>query len=126
MYAVIVDAVVFDVGETLIDETREYGAWADWLGIPRNTFSAVFGAVIALGMDYRDTFQYFRPGFRLDDERARRANAPGARMRPARECARRANAPGARMRASLRRSARMTCTQTRGLAWRHCVTWAYG
>lgn len=26
-------------------------------------------------MDYRDTFQYFRPGFRLDDERARRANA---------------------------------------------------
>jgi hypothetical protein len=30
---------------------------------------------IALGMDYRDTFQYSRPGFRLDDERARRANA---------------------------------------------------
>jgi FMN phosphatase YigB (HAD superfamily) len=75
MYAVIVDAVVFDVGETLIDETREYGAWADWLGIHRHTFSAVFGAVIALGMDYRETFQYFRPGFRLDDERARRANA---------------------------------------------------
>ena len=103
MYAVIVDAVVFDVGETLVDETREYGAWADWLGVPRHTFSAVFGAVIALGMDYRDTFQYFRPGFSLDDERARRAK-----------------------RASLRRSARMICTQTRGLAWRHCVTWAYG
>jgi len=23
-----IDAVVFDVGETLVDETREYGTWA--------------------------------------------------------------------------------------------------
>ncbi|MBV9447267.1 MAG: hypothetical protein JO345_15400 [Streptosporangiaceae bacterium] len=30
-----VRAVWFDVGEVLINETREYGAWADWLGIPR-------------------------------------------------------------------------------------------
>jgi len=64
----VVDAVVFDVGETLVDETREYGTWADWLGVPRHTSSAVFGAVIALGMDYRDAFQYFRPGFSLDAE----------------------------------------------------------
>jgi len=71
----MIDAVVFDVGETIVDETREYGAWADWLGVPRHTFSAVFGAVIALGMDYRETFQYFSPGFNLDVERARRADA---------------------------------------------------
>ena len=45
----VVKAVVFDVGETLVDESREYGAWADWLGVPRHTFSSVFGAVIALG-----------------------------------------------------------------------------
>ena len=45
----MINAVVFDVGETLVDETREYGTWADWLGVPRHTFSAVFGAVIALG-----------------------------------------------------------------------------
>ena len=44
----VVKAVVFDVGETLVDESREYGAWADWLGVPRHTFSSVFGAVIAL------------------------------------------------------------------------------
>ncbi len=75
MRVVVIDAVVFDVGETLVDETREYGTWADWLGIPRHTFSAVFGAVIALGVDYRDVFQYFRPGFSLDAERARRAGA---------------------------------------------------
>jgi hypothetical protein len=36
----LVRAVVFDVGETLVDETREYGAWADWLGAPRLRYSA--------------------------------------------------------------------------------------
>src|ERR1700732_1992839 len=69
----MIDAVVFDVGETLVDETREYGTWADWLGIPRHTFSSVFGAVTALGMDYREGFRYFRPDFDLEVERARRA-----------------------------------------------------
>jgi HAD superfamily hydrolase (TIGR01662 family) len=71
----VVEAVVFDVGETLVDETREYGTWADWLGIPRMTFGAVFGAVIASGGDYRDTFQVFRPGFDLDVEREKRSAA---------------------------------------------------
>jgi HAD superfamily hydrolase (TIGR01549 family) len=68
-------AAVFDVGETIVDETREYGTWADWLGVPRHTFSAVFGGVIARGGDYRDTFQVFRPGFDLAVERERRAYA---------------------------------------------------
>ena len=49
--------MIFDVGECLVNETREYGTWADWLGAPRHTFSAVFGAVIARGQDYRETFQ---------------------------------------------------------------------
>jgi HAD superfamily hydrolase (TIGR01549 family) len=70
----VIDAVVFDVGETLVDETREYGTWADWLGVPRHTFSAVFGAIIASGRDYREVFQHFRPGFDLDTERRRRAD----------------------------------------------------
>ena len=68
-------AMFFDVGETLVDETREYGTWADWLGVPRHTFSAVFGAVIARGGDYRETFEYFQPGFDLAAERERRARA---------------------------------------------------
>jgi HAD superfamily hydrolase (TIGR01662 family) len=71
----VIRAVVFDVGECLVNETREYGTWADWLGVPRHTFSAVFGAVIAQGLDYRQTFQVFRPGFDLDKERRRRADA---------------------------------------------------
>lgn len=70
-----IEAVFFDVGETIVDETREYGTWADWLGIPRHTFSAVFGAVIARGGDYRETFQYFQPGFNLTTERERRTEA---------------------------------------------------
>nr|WP_298207919.1 hypothetical protein [Ferrimicrobium sp.] len=41
--------VVFDVGETVLDEPREYDSWADWLGVPIHTFSAIFGAVIARG-----------------------------------------------------------------------------
>ena len=70
-----VHAVVFDVGETLLDESTEYGTWADWLGVPRHTFSAMFGAVIARGDDYRQTFQHFRPGFDLAGERLRREEA---------------------------------------------------
>ncbi|MDP9827302.1 HAD family hydrolase [Kineosporia succinea] len=70
-----IQAVFFDVGETLVDETLEYGTWADWLGIPRHTFSAVFGAIIARGSDYREVFQYFRPGFDLAEERQRRVDA---------------------------------------------------
>jgi HAD superfamily hydrolase (TIGR01662 family) len=68
-------AVYFDVGETIVDESREYGTWADWLGVPRHTFSAMFGAVIARGGDYRDTFQVFRPGFDLTEQRRLRAEA---------------------------------------------------
>jgi len=65
-------ALVFDVGETIVDETREYGTWADWLGVPRHTFSSVFGAVIKSGGDYRQTFNHFEPGFDLERERVQR------------------------------------------------------
>lgn len=71
----MIRAVVFDVGECLVDETREYGTWADWLGVPRHTFAAMFGAVIAQGRDYRETFQTFQPGFDLYAEREARAAA---------------------------------------------------
>lgn len=67
--------VVFDVGEVLIDESTEYGTWADWLGVPRHTFSAMFGAVIARGEDYRQVFQHFKPGFNLAEERQKRLDA---------------------------------------------------
>lgn len=71
----MIRAVVFDVGECLVDETREYGTWADWLGVPRHTFAAMFGAVIAQDRDYRAVFQEFRPGFDLYEQRQARADA---------------------------------------------------
>jgi HAD superfamily hydrolase (TIGR01662 family) len=71
----MIGAVVFDVGECLVDESREYGTWADWLGVPRHTFSAVFGAVIAKGLDYRKTFQVFQPGFDLAKARQQRIDS---------------------------------------------------
>lgn len=71
----VIKAVAFDVGECLIDETREYGTWADWLNVPRHTFAAVFGATIAAGKDYRETFQVFAPGFDLAAARQQRAEA---------------------------------------------------
>jgi FMN phosphatase YigB (HAD superfamily) len=71
----VIRAVVFDAGECLVDETREYGTWADWLGVPRHTFAATFGAAIARGLDYRETFQVFAPGFDLVEKRNARAAA---------------------------------------------------
>jgi len=68
-------AVVFDVGETLIDETRHWGEWADWLGVPRLTFFAGLGAVIERGWHHRRVFQLVRPGLDLDAEVRRRAEA---------------------------------------------------
>ncbi|HKF18398.1 MAG TPA: HAD family hydrolase [Candidatus Dormibacteraeota bacterium] len=44
-------AIFFDVGETLVDETEVWGGWADWLGVPRLTFFAAMGAVLARGSD---------------------------------------------------------------------------
>jgi HAD superfamily hydrolase (TIGR01549 family) len=70
-----VRSVVFDVGETLLDDTREFGAWADWIGVPRHTFSAVLGAVTAAGRDNSETFHYFRPDFDVAVERQRREEA---------------------------------------------------
>lgn len=51
--------VCLDVGETLIDETRIWSAWADELGVPRLTFFAALGAVIERGGDHRDAFPIF-------------------------------------------------------------------
>lgn len=59
--------VVFDLGETLVDETRNWDRWADYLEVPRFTFHAVFGAVIAAGRPHTDVFTYFRPEVSFDE-----------------------------------------------------------
>ena len=51
--------VCLDVGETLIDETRIWSAWADELRVPRLTFFAALGAVIARGQEHQAVFAMF-------------------------------------------------------------------
>jgi len=73
----VITAVAFDIGETLIDETRIWSRWADRLGIPRLTFIGVLGGVAAQGRSHREVFEFFRPGFDLQLELERwRADDP--------------------------------------------------
>ncbi len=58
-------AVFFDVGETILDETRQWGSWADWLGVPRLTMFAAVGAVVARGEHHHAAFELVAPGIDL-------------------------------------------------------------
>ncbi|MFF8284330.1 HAD family hydrolase [Streptomyces albus] len=70
-----VTTVVFDVGETLVRDDRYWGSWADWLGVPRHTLSALVGAVVAQGRDNQEALRLARPGIDVAAERARREAA---------------------------------------------------
>jgi HAD superfamily hydrolase (TIGR01509 family) len=68
------EAVVFDFGETLIDETSAWEAIADAAGVPRFTFLATFGGLIAAGRSHREIFDVLAidapatlPALRADD-----------------------------------------------------------
>ncbi|MGW4298735.1 HAD family hydrolase [Streptomyces sp. NPDC004646] len=64
----MIDTVVFDVGETLTRDDRYWASWADWLGVPRHTLSALVGAVVAQGRDNADALRLLRPGIDLAAE----------------------------------------------------------
>lgn len=51
-------AVVFDVGETLVDETRAWERIADVYGVPRFTLMALVGAAIERGESHRRAFEW--------------------------------------------------------------------
>jgi HAD superfamily hydrolase (TIGR01549 family) len=73
--AALIRAVFFDVGETLVDETRQWTSWAAWLGVTPLTFCAALGAVIERGEHHRQVFDYFAPGIDLTAEDAKRQAA---------------------------------------------------
>ncbi len=60
-----IGAVCFDIGETLIDETRQWGEWADFLGVPRLTLFATLGMTMWRGEPHRRVFEMFRPDLDL-------------------------------------------------------------
>jgi FMN phosphatase YigB (HAD superfamily) len=69
--------VVFDVGETLVNETRMWGEWADWLGVTRLTFFAALGSIVAARQHHRQVFGLVRPGLDLGREREARQQRGG-------------------------------------------------
>lgn len=73
----MIQAVVFDVGETLVDETRLWEGWADHLGIPRLTLFATLGAFIANDRHHREPLALFRPDLDVEAEIARYRAAGG-------------------------------------------------
>jgi HAD superfamily hydrolase (TIGR01509 family) len=54
-----VKAVVFDVGETLVDETRNWELAADACGVPRFTLMALVGAAVARDEPHTRAFEWF-------------------------------------------------------------------
>ncbi len=74
----MIETIVFDVGETITRDDRYWGSWADWLGIPRHTLSALVGAVVAQGEDNAEALRLVRPGIDLAAEyQAREAAGRG-------------------------------------------------
>ena len=66
-------AVCFDVGETLIDETRHWLGWAEFLGVPAMTLFTAIGVTMERGHSLRRVFEIFKPG--MDPGTARKLRA---------------------------------------------------
>jgi FMN phosphatase YigB (HAD superfamily) len=66
-------AVCFDVGETLIDETRHWIEWAAFLGVPAMTLFTAIGVIMERGQSLRSVFEIFKPG--MDPGTARKLRA---------------------------------------------------
>ncbi|MET9049631.1 HAD family hydrolase [Streptomyces bacillaris] len=66
---------VFDVGETLVRDDRYWASWAEWLGVPGHTLSALVGAVTAQGLDNAEALKLVRPGIDISAEYAAREAA---------------------------------------------------
>ncbi|MEV8525343.1 HAD family hydrolase [Streptomyces sp. NPDC052000] len=58
----MIETIVLDVGETLVRDDRYWASWADWLGFPRHTVSALVGAVVVQGRDNADALRLLKPG----------------------------------------------------------------
>jgi HAD superfamily hydrolase (TIGR01509 family) len=54
--------VVFDVGETLVDETVLWSSWARWLRVPEFTLYGVLGGLAARGQDHQAFLPLLKPG----------------------------------------------------------------
>jgi FMN phosphatase YigB (HAD superfamily) len=70
-----IEGVVFDVGYTLIDETRRWREWADWLEVAPEELWASLRSAIAEGVHHVEALKRLEPGFDLERARADRRRA---------------------------------------------------
>jgi HAD superfamily hydrolase (TIGR01549 family) len=80
-----IKAVIFDVGETLIDESRVWRGWAAYLKVPEADVIAARDDIIARGESLRRVFDRFRASFDLAAARRERAAAGDIEMFDARD-----------------------------------------
>lgn len=77
----VIETIVFDVGETLTRDDRYWGSWADWLHVPHHTLAALVGAVTVQGRDNADALRLLRPGIDVHAEYvAREAAGQGEQL----------------------------------------------
>lgn len=55
--------VCLDVGETLIDETRVFGCWAQVLGVPAFTLAGLLGGMVARDRPFTDALAALDPAW---------------------------------------------------------------
>lgn len=72
---------MLDVGETITRDDRYWVSWADWLGVPHHTMSALVGAVVARGLDNAEALRLLKPGIDVPAEyEAREAAGRGEQL----------------------------------------------
>ena len=69
------ETIVFDIGETLIRDDRYWASWANWLGVPPHTLSALAGAAVVQGRDSADALTMLRPDMDVTEASLARAAA---------------------------------------------------
>jgi hypothetical protein len=62
-----IQGVVFDVGYTLIDETRRWREWAEWLAVEPEELWASMRSVIVQGAHHSEALKRLHPGFDLEE-----------------------------------------------------------
>jgi HAD superfamily hydrolase (TIGR01549 family) len=66
---VSVTAVVFDVGETLVDESSHWEAWAVHLGVSKLTLMATLGGTMVKGWPHRRAIELLAPDHDIRNDR---------------------------------------------------------
>lgn len=69
------ETIVFDIGETLVRDDRYWASWANWLGVPPHTLSALVGAAVVQGRDSADALTMLRPDIDVTEASLARAAA---------------------------------------------------